>query len=201
MKEKTREKMMSIYNFIKGYIMDKNYPPTVREICSQMEIKSTATVNYYINLMEEENLITKRESKNRAIELVENQKVSKAVNVPLLGRIAAGVPITAEENFEETYPLPAEMFDVASDLYMLTVCGDSMVDVGIYDGDKIVVRKQSTAENGEIVAAMVDGEATVKRFFKKDDHIILRPENQNMEDMVFDSVEILGIIVGLLRKM
>ena len=173
---------------------DNGYAPCVREVCNACGIKSTATVFNIINRLDERGLLKKSNVKRRAISLN-----SKAVSVPLIGTVAAGQPIFATENYEDFFSIPENFFS-GNDLFMLNVQGASMIKIGMFDGDKIVVRKQDTAENGDIVVALVDDSATVKRFFKRDGKIILHPENDEMEDFVFDSVSILGKVVGLMRN-
>lgn len=190
------EKIQQVYDFTVNYVNENGFPPSVREICAKLKIKSTATAYSYIERLKEKGLINKAPSKKRALTLSKN-RFSKSV--PLLGVVRAGSPVFAVENLEGYVPLPDE-FDDGSDFFALNVQGDSMINAGIYDGDIIIVRKSCTAQNGEIIVALVDDGATVKRFYKKDDKVVLHPENDNLEDMIFDEVSILGTVKGLIRK-
>ena len=194
---KSNEKYNAVYEFLKSYIQENGYAPTVREICASCGIKSTATAYQYINRLNEQGLINKAGNKKRAVSL--KNTGSPSVNVPLVGTVAAGQPIFADENYEAFYSLPSDFFG-SDDMFMLTVKGDSMIKIGMLDGDKIVVKKQNTADNGDIVVALVDDSATVKRFFRRDGKFILHPENDDMSDFVFDDVSVLGKVVGLMRN-
>lgn len=184
----------AVFNFIQKFISENGYAPCVREVCAACNIKSTATVFNIINRLKERGMLEKSDVKRRAIALK-----SKTVSVPLVGTVAAGQPIFAEESYDGYVSLPDNFF-AGDDLFMLNVQGTSMIKIGMFDGDKVVVRKQQTANNGEIVVALVDDGATVKRFFKRDGKIILHPENDDMADFVFDDVTILGKVVGLIRN-
>ncbi len=191
------DKSQRVYEYITSFISENGYAPTVREICQACDIRSTATAFNIMNELSDKGLITKSkvgENKRRAISI--NQQ---SVKVPLIGTVAAGEPIFAQENYEDFYSIPTNLFK-GDDLFMLTVKGDSMINIGMFSGDKIIVKKQPVAENGEIVVALVDDSATVKRFFKRDGKIILHPENDDMEDFVFDDVTILGKVIGLVRN-
>ncbi|MDE6597778.1 MAG: transcriptional repressor LexA [Clostridia bacterium] len=188
------DKSEAVFDFIQKYISENGFAPSVREICKSCDIKSTATAFNYINELAEKGLINKANFKNRAVSLKQN-----VLNVPLVGTVAAGQPIFATENYENFYSIPGNFFS-GEDLFMLNVHGDSMINIGMFDGDKIVVKRQETADNGDIVVALVDDSATVKRFFKRDGKIILHPENDNMQDFIFDNVTILGKVVGLMRN-
>ena len=188
-----------VYRYVREYVEENGYPPSVREIGSELHIKSTASVYYYLNKLEEQGKIRKGSNKNRAIELTGPR--CKTCDVSLGGRVQAGIPITAIENIEDVFTLPADLFRGSSDdLFMLTVQGESMMEAGILDGDLIIVRKQPTANNGDIVVAMIDGEVTVKRFYKKSDHFVLHPENSSMEDIIVRELEIVGLVTGLIRS-
>lgn len=189
------EKHEEVLAYIQTYINENGYAPTIREICNTCEIKSTATAFNILNELQEQGHIKKADNKRRAVSLKQT-----AITLPLIGTVAAGQPIFASENYEGYYSVPSEIFH-GDDLFMLNVQGSSMINCGIYDGDKIVVQKQPTAENGEIVVALVDDSTTVKRFYKRDGKIILHPENDAMEDFVFDDVTILGKVVGLMRSL
>ena len=169
---RSNEKYNTVYEFIKKYITENGYSPSVREICANCGIKSTATAYQYINKLNEQGLIKKAGNKKRAVSL--KKSVGQSVSVPLVGTVAAGQPIFADENYEGYYSLPTEFFG-SDDMFMLTVKGDSMIKIGMFDGDKIIVKKQNTADNGDIVVALVDDSATVKRFYRRDGNFILHP--------------------------
>lgn len=195
-------KLMVVLNYINQYVKEYGFAPSVRDICRDLGIKSTATAYSYINRLKDMGYLQKADKKKRAVAI----SGGDSVKVPLIGAVTAGQPILAHENFEGFYSLPAAEF-AGEDLFMLRVHGESMIDAGIFDGDKIVVKKQETAENGDIVVAMfddgIDEGATVKRFFRRDGKIILHPENAALSDFVLDdgnSVHILGKVVGLLRS-
>ncbi len=211
---KDREK--KILEFMEAEVLEKGYPPTVREICHAVNIKSTSTAHKDINSLVEKGYLKKDPSKPRALMLVQDKiagvlddvptdsgvEEQPVVNVPIVGRVAAGVPITAEENVEGSFPVPAQ-FAVGT-CFMLRVRGTSMVNVGIMDGDYILVRKQDTAENGDVVVAMVDGfesEATVKTFYRENGHIRLQPENDTMSPIIVRDVSIQGKVQGVFRFM
>ena len=193
---KIEAKLNELYNYVKNYQDLNGYPPTVRDICKDLSIKSTATAHYYLEKLSDKGLIKKNDDKKRAISISGRKN---SFEVPLVGTVTAGTPILAVENLEDYYPLPLE-FKTGETLFMLKVKGDSMINAGILDGDKIVVKQQETAENGDIVVALVDDSATVKRFYKKDSYFILHPENDQMQDIIVENVSILGIVVGLTRK-
>ncbi len=195
-----KQKLYDVLDFINQYGEENGFPPTVRDICRELGIKSTATAYSYLNRLNDMGLLNKAENKKGAVTL----KSGDTVKVPLIGTVTAGQPIFAVENFDGYYTLPSAEFG-GDDLYMLRVQGDSMIEAGIFDGDKIVVRKQESADNGDIVVAMfddgIDEGATVKRYFRRDGKIILHPENSTMTDFVLDKVTILGKVIGLLRSM
>ena len=183
-----------VFNFINKYVSENGFAPSVREICKSCNLKSTATAFNVVNRLCERGLLSKSELKRRAISLP-----AKSVSVPLIGTVAAGQPIFATENYDGFYALPENFFS-GEDLFMLNVRGSSMIKIGMLDGDKVIVKKQPTAENGEIVVALIEDGATVKRFFKRDGKFILHPENDDMEDFVLNDVTVLGKVVGLLRN-
>lgn len=189
------DKSEQVFEYIKSYITQYGYAPTVRDICKSCDLKSTATAFTYINELVKRGVLNKVNCKNRAVSL----KQGSIKTVPLIGTVAAGQPIFATENYEDFYSIPGNFF-AGEDLFMLTVSGDSMINIGMFDGDKIVVKRQENADNGDIVVALVEESATVKRFFKRDGKIILHPENDTMQDFVFDNVTIIGKVVGLLRN-
>lgn len=194
-----QRKLTEILDYITRYSEENGFPPTVRDMCKDLGIKSTATAYSYVNRLREMGLLNKADNKKRAVAL----NGGDTVKVPLIGHVTAGQPILAVETCEGYYTLPSAEFK-GDDLFMLRVHGESMIEAGIYDGDKIVVRSQKTAENGDIVVAMFDDGveegATVKRFFRRDGKVILHPENETMSDFVLDDVTILGKVIGLLRS-
>ena len=194
--KKINEKLNMVYNFTINYINENGFPPSVREICNKLHIKSTATAFSYIEKLKDKGLIEKHTQKKRAITLSGKSNVKK---VPLVGVVNAGSPIFAVENLEGYYPFPDD-FGNNDNCFALKVNGNSMINAGINENDVIIVSQQNTANNGEIVVALVDDSATVKRFFKRKDKVILHPENDDMSDMVFDNVVILGVVKGLYRK-
>ena len=198
-----QDKLLHVLDYINRYIEENGFPPTVRDIGRDLGIKSTATVYDYLNRLKDMGMLQKADNKKRAVAVRSGGTTFRA---PLLGTVNAGQPILAVEENEGYYPLPTAEFK-GDDLFLLHVHGESMIEAGIYDGDKIVVRRQETAENGDIVVAMFDegyGDgATVKRFYRRDGKIILHPENATMADIVPenpDGVKILGKVIGLLRS-
>ena len=189
------DKQKEILEFIKACILKKGYPPTVREICEKVQLKSTSSVHSHLEQLEKNGYIHRDPTKPRAIEIVDD-----TFNLSLIGPVAAGAPILADENVENYFPIPAELLP-NSETFMLKVRGNSMIDVGIYDGDRVIVEQTSVAENGEIVVALIDDSATVKRFFKENGHYRLQPENATMDPIIVDKVQILGKVIGLLRLM
>lgn len=197
MNASTMQKIQEFYEYIKAFQLENGYPPTVREIQNQFSIKSTASVAFYLRHLESENLIRRSKLKNRSIEIVGE---SKRCEVPLLGDIAAGAPLLAVENVDSYFPMPEGFFGKGSELFMLRIRGTSMIEIGINDGDFVVIRRQETAENGEIAAVLIENEATLKRFYKEKNHYRLHPENSEMSDIITDNAVILGILVGLVRR-
>ena len=193
----TKEKINQVYNFTVDFINDNGYPPSVREICAKLNIKSTATAYSYLERLKSQGLLEKSPQKKRALTVSNMQTNFK--RVPLVGTISAGTPIFAVENLEGYYPIPDD-FATSGEEFALKVKGDSMIDAGIFENDVIIVNKQNSAVNGEIVVALVDDSATVKRFYKKKNKVILHPENEKYADMIFDNVVILGVVKGLMRK-
>ena len=195
------KKQTEILEYIKSQILNKGYPPSVRDICTAVNLKSTSSVHAHLETLEKNGYIRRDPTKPRAIEIIDdnfNLTRREVVNVPLIGQVAAGQPLLAVENITSYFPIPAE-FIPKEEVFMLNVKGESMVNVGIYDGDQIIVKQQSTASNGEIVVALVDDSATVKRFYKENGHIRLQPENDFMEPIIVDSCEIIGKVIGLIR--
>ena len=195
------KKHTEILEYIKSQILNKGYPPSVRDICTAVNLKSTSSVHAHLETLEKNGYIRRDPTKPRAIEIIDdnfNLTRREVVNVPLIGQVAAGQPLLAVENITSYFPIPAE-FIPKEEVFMLNVKGESMVNAGIYDGDQIIVKQQSTASNGEIVVALVDDSATVKRFYKENGHIRLQPENDFMEPIIVDSCEIIGKVIGLIR--
>ncbi len=200
---KISAKQQEILEYIKETILKKGYPPAVREICEAVHLKSTSSVHSHLETLEKNGYIRRDPTKPRTIEIIDdcfNLNRREVVNVPLVGTIAAGQPILAEQNIENYFPIPVELLP-NQETFMLRVKGDSMINVGIFDGDEIIVKSQSTARNGEIVAALVDDSATVKRFYKENGHYRLQPENDTMDPILVDHVDILGVVIGLIRMM
>ncbi len=198
---KISEKQREILEYIKKEILNKGYPPAVRDICEAVHLKSTSSVHAHLETLEKNGYIRRDPTKPRAIEIIDDQfnlVRREIVNVPLLGRVAAGQPLLAVENVESYFPIPAELVP-NSEAFMLKVKGDSMINAGIFDGDQILVQKQSHAENGEMVVALVDDSATVKTFYKEDGQIRLQPENDTMQPIIVKDVTILGKVFGVFR--
>ncbi len=203
--KKLTKRQEEILTYIKKYSAEHGYPPAIREICAGVGLNSPATVFVHIKNLEKEGYIKSTNNKFRTIEiLVENEYLEKnenVVKVPLLGKITAGNPITAIEQPDEFFDLPANLIPTHAEVFTLHVSGESMINKGIYDGDYVIVKKQSNAKNGDVVVAMTDeNEVTLKTFYKEKDHIRLQPENDTMAPFIFDNVTILGIAIGLYRR-
>lgn len=200
---KITAKQQEILDYIKESILKRGYPPSVREICEAVHLKSTSSVHSHLETLEKNGYIRRDPTKPRTIEITDDSfglTRRELVNVPLVGSIAAGQPILAEQNIENYFPIPVEMLP-NQEVFMLRVKGDSMINVGIFDGDQIIVKRQSTARNGEIVAALVDDSATVKRFYRENGHYRLQPENDSMDPIIVNEAEVLGVVIGLFRMM
>ncbi len=198
---KISAKQKEILEFIKQEILNKGYPPAVREICEAVGLKSTSSVHSHLETLEKNGYIRRDPTKPRAIEIMDdnfNLTRREVVNVPVIGSVAAGQPLLAIENIESYFPIPSEYVPNA-DTFMLHVKGESMINAGILDGDQILVRQQSDAENGDIVVALVGDSATVKTFYKEDGHYRLQPENDTMEPIIVDECMILGKVFGVFR--
>ncbi len=203
--EKLTSKQEQILTTIKKFIADNGYSPSIRELCTLCNLSSTATMFVHLKNLTTKGYINQTGSKSRTIELnVPNEydkKSDNVINVPLLGKVAAGNPIEAIERPNEFFSLPKELVPLKTEVFTLEVNGDSMINIGIYDGDIVIVKKGKTANNGEIVVAMTDeNEVTLKRFFKESDHIRLQPENDYLEPIILNNVTILGKAIGLYRK-
>ncbi len=194
-------KQQEILDFIKQRILERGYPPAVREICEAVSLKSTSSVHSHLETLEKNGYIRRDATKPRAIEICDDDFQilrTEMVSLPVVGQVAAGMPILAQQNIESYFPVPAS--DVPSgESFVLRVHGDSMINVGIFNNDLIFVNSCSTAENGEIVVALVDEEATVKRFFREDGYIRLQPENDSMDPIIVDHCSILGKVFGVYR--
>lgn len=197
------EREKSVYKFIKSNIQSQGYAPSVRDICAALGIKSTSTVHQYIKRLEEKGLIHKADGKSRALKLDDTETVfssePRTLRVPLIGQVRAGLPVLAVENYEGYVDYPASMSSTNDGLFALRVVGESMVEAGILDGDIVIVESRRYAENGEIVVALVDDSATVKRFFKEYEHIRLQPANSAMEPILVRDVTILGKVIANFR--
>lgn len=199
---KISAKQKEILDYIKSEILERGYPPAVREICEAVNLKSTSSVHSHLETLEKNGYIRRDPTKPRAIEIIDdgfNLSRKEIVNVPIVGTVTAGQPILAVENIESYFPLLAEDLP-NSDIFMLKVKGESMINKGIYHGDKILVQKQSDAMNGEIVVALIDDSVTVKTFYKEKDCIRLQPENDTMDPIIVPDCAILGKVIGLYRK-
>ena len=198
---KISDKQKEILEYIKSEILNRGYPPSVRDICEAVHLKSTSSVHSHLETLEKNGYIRRDPTKPRAIEIIDdtfNLSRREVVNVPLLGRVAAGEPLLAVENVETYFPIPAEYMP-NEETFMLKVKGESMVNAGIFDGDNILVQRQSTASNGDMVVALIDDSATVKTFYKEKDHYRLQPENDNMEPIIVEECAVLGKVFGVFR--
>lgn len=198
---KISKKQSEILEYIKSQILNKGYPPSVRDICEAVQLKSTSSVHSHLETLEKNGYIRRDPTKPRAIEIIDdnfNLVRREVVNVPIIGRVAAGQPILAVENVESYFPIPME-FMPNEQCFMLTVQGESMVNAGIFDGDTILVAQQQDVKNGDIVVALVDDSATVKTYYKEDGHIRLQPENDSMAPILVPDCIILGRVFGVFR--
>ena len=198
---KITAKQREILEYIKNEIVNKGYPPAVREICDAVRLKSTSSVHAHLESLEKNGYIRRDPTKPRAIEIMDenfNLTRREVVHVPIVGSVAAGQPILAVENIESYFPVPAEMMP-NHESFMLKVKGESMINAGIFDGDQVLVQKQPTAENGDIVVALIDDSATVKTFYKEADHIRLQPENDAYDPIILTDCMILGKVFGVFR--
>ena len=189
-----------VFDYLKEQIREKGYPPSIREICAALNFKSTSSVHQYIARLAEKGYIDKGDLKTRAIKIVGDEPT---ISIPIVGKVAAGEPILAKENIEDYFSIGESFFsqsDLKNETFVLKVQGESMINAGINNGDYIIVSKENTARNGQIVVAMIDGNATVKTFYKEKDHVRLQPENDTMEPIIVKDVQIVGKVVGLFRK-
>ena len=195
------DKQRQILEYIKSEILKRGYPPSVREICTAVRLKSTSSVHAHLSALEEKGFIRRDPTKPRAIEIIDDEyspSRREMVNVPIIGTVTAGMPILAHENIDDYFPMPVEFLPNAV-LFMLKVRGDSMINAGIYNGDTVIVEQRSTAKNGDIVVALIEDSATVKTYYKENGHYRLQPENDNMDPIICDRIEILGKVIGLVR--
>jgi repressor LexA len=198
------DKQREILEYMKECILNKGYPPAVREICEAVHLKSTSSVHAHLESLEQKGYIRKDPTKPRAIEILDdsfNLARREVVNIPIVGTVTCGEPILAEQNIEDYFPVLPNYLNARGTTFMLKVKGDSMVNVGIYDGDLVMVEEANTARNNDIVVALIEDEATVKRYFKENGHYRLQPENDFMEPIIVNELSILGKVVGLFRRM
>ena len=198
---KISDKQRQILEYIKNEILKRGYPPSVREICTAVHLKSTSSVHAHLSTLEENGYIRRDPTKPRAIEILDDEYAlsrREMVNVPIIGTVTAGLPILAHENIEDYFPMPVEFLPNAV-LFMLKVRGDSMINKGIFNGDTVIVEQRSHAKNGDIVVALICDSATVKTYYKENGRYRLQPENDTMEPIYCDHIEILGKVIGLVR--
>ena len=193
------DKQLLIYEFLKDFTSEKGYPPTVREICKAVGLKSTSSVHGNLKHLEKEGLIKRDPTKPRALEIVDSVVKKEMINVPIIGRVTAGLPILANENIEDSFPLPLDYVKHNNDLFMLKISGSSMIKAGILDGDFAIIERTQTASNGDKIVALIENEATLKTFYRENDHIRLQPENDEMEPIIVDNCSILGKLIGIYR--
>ena len=195
-------KQKEVLDFMKSQILSKGYPPSVREICEAVNLKSTSSVHAHLETLEKNGYIRRDPTKPRAIEIMDDDFIfsnrREMVNVPMVGTVAAGLPLLAEQNITDYFPIPADMLP-NEETFMLRVKGDSMINMGIYEGDQIIVKRQNTANNGDVVVALVEDSATVKRFYKENGYYRLQPENDDMDPILVTECSILGKVIGLIR--
>ena len=202
-REQLTDKQQQILEFIKHRILEKGYPPAVRGICQAVHLRSTSSVHSHLETLERKGYIRRDPTKPRAIEIIDddfNLARREIVHIPIVGTITAGEPILAVENIEDYFPMQPD-FISSRDTFMLHVRGESMINAGIMDGDLVIVQQQPTADNGDIVVAMIDDSATVKRFYKEDGHYRLQPENDAMDPIIVPEVSVIGKVIGLYRSM
>ena len=199
---KISTKQREILEYIKSEILSRGYPPAVREICEAVNLKSTSSVHSHLETLEKNGFIRRDPTKPRAIEICDDnfQMVrTEMASLPVIGTVAAGTPILAEENIDSYFPVPADIVPNGEPSFVLKVKGDSMINVGIFNGDQLFVQQCSSAKNGDTVVALIDDSATVKTFYKEKDHIRLQPENDDMDPIIVDDCQILGKVFGVFR--
>lgn len=200
-KDTLSSKQQEILEYIKSQTLAKGYPPTVRDICEAVNLKSTASVHAHLETLEERGYIRRDPTKPRAIEIIDEDfslNRRECAQIPILGRVAAGEPLLAEQNIEDYFPIPTDMLP-NDQVFMLVVKGDSMINAGIFSGDKVIVRQKNTAKNGDLVVALIEDGATVKTFYNEGDHIRLQPENPDYDPIIVKDVTILGEVIGVFR--
>jgi len=200
-KDTLSAKQQEILEYIKSQTLAKGYPPTVRDICEAVNLKSTASVHAHLETLEERGYIRRDPTKPRAIEIIDEDfslNRRECAQIPILGRVAAGEPLLAEQNIEDYFPIPTDMLP-NDQVFMLVVKGDSMINAGIFSGDKVIVRQKNTAKNGDLVVALIEDGATVKTFYNEGDHIRLQPENPDYDPIIVKDVTILGEVIGVFR--
>ncbi|HEY5563345.1 MAG TPA: transcriptional repressor LexA [Clostridiaceae bacterium] len=192
---------MEIYEFIKKKLYEKGYPPSVREICDAVNLRSTSTVHGHLLRLEKRGFIRRDPTKPRAIELLKEKIMnSELLNIPVIGKITAGLPILAVENIEDTFSIPVNFLRSNNDLFILNVSGESMIDAGILNGDLAIIEKCDTAPNGQIVVALIGNDVTLKRIFVEEGHVRLQPENSTMEPIIVPDCKVIGKLVGIFRN-
>ena len=194
-----KDKQTEIYEFLKTYTENKGYPPSVREICEAVSLKSTSTVHGHLKRLEKKGLIKRDPSKPRALEIMDHNNKKEMINIPIIGKVTAGLPILATENIEDSFPIPLDYIKHDKELFMLNISGDSMINAGIFNGDLAIIEKCNTALNGDIIVALIENEATLKRFFRENNYIRLQPENDQMDPIIVKECSILGKLVGIFR--
>lgn len=200
MTEQKNDKQKEVYEFLKKFTENKGYPPSVREICEAVALKSTSTVHGHLKRLEKKGLIKRDPTKPRALEITELALHRKEmIDIPIVGKVTAGLPILATENIEDTFSMPIHFVKSNNELFILNVSGESMIDAGIRNGDLAIIEKSESASNGDIVVALIENEATIKRFYKEEDHVRLQPENKTMSPIIVKDCAILGRLVGLYR--
>lgn len=197
-----KDKQYEIYEFLKRYVQDKGYPPSVREICVAVSLKSTSTVHGHLKKLEEKGFIRRDPTKPRALEIMgANRPLSKEMlTIPIVGKVTAGLPILAQENIEDEFTIPSSFIKHDKELFILKVTGNSMIEAGIHDGDLAIIEKTSYAQNGDKVVVLIENEATLKTFYKEKDYYRLQPENKTMEPIIVKECSILGQLVGIYRN-
>jgi len=199
--EQKKDKQMEIYEFIKKKLYEKGYPPSVREICDAVNLRSTSTVHGHLLRLEKRGFIRRDPTKPRAIELLKEKIMnSELLNIPVIGKITAGLPILAVENIEDTFSIPVNFLRSNNDLFILNVSGESMIDAGILNGDLAIIEKCDTAPNGQIVVALIGNDVTLKRIFVEEGHVRLQPENSTMEPIIVPDCKVIGKLVGIFRN-
>lgn len=201
MTENISQKQKEIYDFLVKYTTEKGYPPSVREICSAVSLKSTSTVHGHLKRLEKKGFIYRDPTKPRALEILElNNSKKEILDIPIVGNVTAGLPILATENIDDTFQLPLNYVKHDKDLFILKVIGTSMIEAGILDGDLAIIEQTNVAQNGDIVVALIDNEATIKTFYKEKNYFRLQPENSTMEPIIVNECSILGKLVGIYRE-